>query len=168
MFKSKKNKFKMKLKTIIYTVSFMSLMFFNTTLFAQDSSYDLITKELTKEQRDLLQKERTVMKTNRDAFKATLTKEQLAILRDKTISKSEIRAKLMSTFTNTQKDLVRNQQVRLRKTRDNFRKTLTGEQRKMLKERIDKIRESKDRGELKDGTRQNNVKDGKKRRVRSN
>jgi hypothetical protein len=165
MFKSKKIKFKMKLKTIIYTVSFMSLMFFNTALFAQDSSYDLITKELTKEQRYLLQKERKVMKTNRDVFKATLTKEQLAILRDKTISKSEIKSKLMSTFTSAQKDLVKNQQVRLRKTRDNFRKTLTGEQRKMLKERIDKIRELKDRGELKDGAREINVKDGKKRRV---
>ena len=158
----------MKLKTIIYTVSFMSLMCFNTTLFAQDSNYDLITKELTKEQRALLQKEREVMKLNRKTFKATLTKEQLTILRDKTISKNEIRKRLLGTFTRTQKDLVRNQQVRLRKTRDNFRKTLTGEQRKMLKERIDKIRKAKDRGELKNGPRQNNVKDGKKRRVRGN
>ena len=111
MFKSQKNKCKMKLKTIIYTISFMSLMLFNTTLFAQDSNYDLITKELTKEQRSLLQEERAAMKTNRDSFKATLTKEQLAILKDKTISKNELKTKLMSTFTRTQKDLVRNQQI---------------------------------------------------------
>ena len=108
------------------------------------------------------------MKTNRDAFKSTLTTEQLAILKDKTISKSEIRAKLMSTFTSAQKDLVRNQQIRLRKTRDNFRKTLTGEQRKILKERIDKSRKLKDRGELKNGARKNNIKDGTKRRVIGN
>lgn len=168
MFKSQKNKYKMKLKTIIYTAIFMSLMLFNTALFAQDSNYDLITKELTNEQRGLLQEERATMKTNRDSFKATLTEEQLAILKDKTISKNEIKTKLMSTFTRAQKDLVRNQQMHLRKTRDNFRKTLTGEQRKMLKQRIEKIRKAKDRGELKNGARQNNVKDGKKRRVKGN
>ena len=133
----------MKLKNIILTVSFIGLMVFNTTLFAQDSSYNLIKKELTQKQMDLLQKEREVIKTNRDAFKASLTQEQLAILKDKTISKNEIRKRLVATFSSNQKSMVQNQQVRLRKTRESFRKTLTGEQRKMLKERIDKIRNSK-------------------------
>ena len=155
----------MKLKSIIVSISFM---LFGTAIFAQDSSYDLIAKELTTDQRALLQKERAEMKTNRETFKASLTKEQLTLLRDKTISKNEIRTKLLATFTNTQKGLVRTQQRRLRKTRDNFRKTLTGEQRKMLKERINKIRKAKDRGELKEGPRQANVEDGKKRRTRGN
>ncbi len=156
----------MKLKTIILTLNFLSLMLFNTTVFAQDSSFNLIQKELTKQQRDLLQNEKEVMKVNREAFKASLTKEQLSILRDKTISKNEIRKRLVATFSNNQKSMVKNQQVSLRKTRDNFRKTLTGEQRKMLKERIDKIRKSKDRGELKDGPRVNNANNGKKKRNR--
>jgi hypothetical protein len=39
----------------------------------------------------------------------------------------------------------------------------------MLKERIDKIRKNKDRGELKEGPRNNNNdKDGKKRKNRGN
>ena len=158
----------MKLKTIILSLSFLGLMLFNTTVFAQDSSFSLIQKELTEQQRGLLQKEKEVMKTNREAFKASLTKEQLAILRDKTISKNELRKRLVATFSGNQKSMVKNQQVSLRKTRDNFRKTLTGEQRKMLKERIDKIRNSKDRGELKDGPRINNANNGRKKRNRGN
>jgi len=158
----------MKFKTILYTISFMSLMFINTPLFSQDTNYDIITKKLTKDQRELLQKEKEVMKVNRKAFKATLSNDQLAILSDKTISKSQIRKRLMVSFTRTQKELVKNQQLHLRKTRDNFRKTLTGDQRKMLKERIDKIRKAKDRGELKEGARELSVKDGKKRRKRTN
>ena len=47
---------KMKLKTIILSLSFLSLMLFNTTVFAQDSSFSLIQKELTEQQRNLLQK----------------------------------------------------------------------------------------------------------------
>ena len=108
------------------------------------------------------------MKANRDAFKATLTKEQLAILKDKTISKTEIRQRLLATFTKTQKDLVRNQQLRLRQTRESFRKTLTRDQRKTLQERIDKIRNSKDRGELKNGPRENNTDGRKTRPIRGN
>ena len=158
----------MKFKTVIQTTFFMSLLLFSHAVFTQNSSYDLITKELTKDQKALLQKEREVMKTNRESFKATLTKEQITILRDKTISKNEIRKKLTETFSRTQKELVRNQQVRLRKTRESFRKTLTGEQRKMLKERIDKIRKAKDRGELKGGPRKNNNPNNRGQRDRGN
>jgi hypothetical protein len=158
----------MKLKTIILSVSFFSLMLFNTSILAQDSSFSLIQKELTQEQKDLLQKEKEVMKTNREAFKASLTSEQLVILRDKTISKNEIRKLLVASFSRNQKSMVNNQQISLRKTRDNFRKTLTSEQRKMLKERIDKISNSKDRGELKDGQRINNTDGGRKKRNRGN
>ncbi|WP_439127703.1 hypothetical protein, partial [Polaribacter sp.] len=61
----------------------------------------------------------------------------------------------------------KNQQVRLRQTRETFRKTLTKEQRKILKQRIDKIRNTKDRGELREGSRQNNPLDGKKRRIKN-
>ena len=115
----------MKLKTIMLSLSFLNLMLFNTTVFAQDSSFSLIQKELTQQQRDLLQKEKEVMKINREAFKASLTKEQLVLLRNKIISKYEIRKRLVATFSRNQKSMVKNQQVSLRKTRDNFRKTLT-------------------------------------------
>lgn len=153
----------MKIRNIIIRLAFMSVILFSSGVFAQESSYKLITKELTKEQKALLQKERDVMKANREAFKATLTKEQLAILKDKTLSKAQIRQKLVATFSTNQKNLVRNQQVRLRKTREKFRQTLTRDQRKMLKERINKTREAKDRGELRNGPRETN-KDGKKKR----
>ena len=93
----------MKFKTILYMISFMSLMFINTPLFAQGYNYDIIYKELTKDQRELLQKEREVMKANRKAFKATLSNDQLVILSDKTISKSQIRKRLMVSFSSTQK-----------------------------------------------------------------
>ena len=158
----------MKLKNIILTLNFFSLMLFNAVVFAQDSSFNLIQKELPQQQRNLLQQEKEVMISNREAFKTSLTSEQLAILNDKTISKNEIRRRLVATFSISQKDMVKNQQISLRKTRDNFRKTLTGEQRKMLKERIDKIRNTKDRGELKDGPRVNNVNNGKKKRNNGN
>ncbi|WP_298780468.1 hypothetical protein [uncultured Polaribacter sp.] len=154
----------MKLKNIILTFTFLSLMLFNTMVFTQDSNYNLIQKELTEAQRDLLQKEREVIKTNREAFKKSLTKEQLAILRDKTISKNEIKKRLVATFSIDQKSMIQNQQVRLRTTRESFRKTLTNEQRNMLNERINKIRQSKDIGELKDGARINNAPGDKKKR----
>jgi hypothetical protein len=157
----------MNLKNSIFLFGWLITMLFNIPAFAQDSSYNLIKKELTKEQRALLQKEREMIKSNREAFIASLTKEQLAILRDKTISKAEIRQRLVATFSRDQKKMVQSQQIRLRNTRETFRKSLTGEQRKMLKERIDKIRNSKDRGELKDGSRINNA-DGRKKRNRGN
>ena len=156
----------MKTKTVITIIGSICLMFLSTTMLAQDSNYSLISKELTKEQRALLQKEKEIMKANRVSFKASLTKQQLAILRDKTISKSEIRKRLVATFSKDQKNMIQNQQIRLRKTRENFRKTLTKDQRKILKERIDKIRKSKDRGELKGGPRSTSQ-DGKKRRPRN-
>ncbi|TXD54397.1 MULTISPECIES: hypothetical protein [unclassified Polaribacter] len=94
----------MTLKNIMLIISFISLMLFNTTLFAQDSNYNLIKKEVTQKQINLLQNERTVMKANREAFKASLTKDQLAILRNKTISKNQIRKQLVATFSRNQKD----------------------------------------------------------------
>jgi hypothetical protein len=158
----------MKLNKNILTIGFLSLMLYNTPFIAQNSRFDVIQKELTKQQRDLLQNEKEVMKANRKAFKASLTKEQMTILRDKTVSKNERRKRLSATFSIIQKEMVKNQQVSLRKTRDNFRKTLTGEQRKMLKERIDKIRKYKDRGELKGGLRLNKANNGKKKRNKGN
>ena len=83
------------------------------------------------------------------------------------MSKYEIRNRLTATFSLEQKNMVKNQQIRLRNTREHFRKSLTGEQRKMLKERIDKIRNTKDRGELKDGPR-NQGNNGRKERNRGN
>lgn len=162
---SKKNI--MKIKTIILKVNLLSILFFGSVLFAQNSNYKLITKELNAEQKKLLQKEKEVMKANRAAFKATLTKAQLAILKDKSISKTEIKQRLVASFTKTQKDLVRNQQLRLRETRDNFRKTLTKEQRKTLRERINKIKNTRDRGELKNGLRERNLDDRKQRPSRN-
>lgn len=160
-------KIEMNIKTKIISLSFIAFMFFNAPIFAQDNNYALITKELTNEQKALLKKEREVMIANRKAFKETLTKEQLTILKDKTLSKGEMRNRLTASFTRKQKDLVKNQQVRLRQTRETFRKTLTKEQRKILKQRIDKIRNTKDRGELREGSRQNNPLDGKKRRIKN-
>ena len=158
----------MKLNKNILTIGFLSLMLYNTPFFAQKSKFDVIRKELTKQQMNLLQREKEVIKANRKAFKGSLTREQLIILRDKTVSKNERRKRLSATFSIIQKEMVKNQQVSLRKTRDNFRKTLTGEQRKMLKERIDKIRKYKDRGELKGGLRLNKANNGKKKRNKGN
>jgi len=115
----------------------------------------------------LLQKEQELLKSNREAFKTSLTKGQLAILQDKNLSKDEIRNRLTATFSLEQRNMVQNQQMRIRDTREHFRKSLTGEQRKMLKERIDKIRNSKDRGELKEGPRNQRI-DGKGHRNRGN
>ena len=155
---------KTKFKNSIHTLSILCLMFFSNMLFAQKSGYDLIVKELTIEQKTLLQKEREIMKTNREALKATLSKEQISILKDKTISRSEIRSKLVATFSDIQKGLIKNQEVRLRNSRETFRKSLTEDQRKLLKDRIDKTRKSKDRGELKDRVRDRNNEDGRKQR----
>ena len=64
----------MKLNKNILTIGFLSLMLYNTPFIAQNSRFDVIQKELTKQQRDLLQNEKEVMKANRKAFKASLTK----------------------------------------------------------------------------------------------
>ena len=82
-------------------------MLYNTPFIAQNSRFDVIQKELTKQQRDLLQNEKEVMKANRKAFKASLTKGQMTILRDKTISKIEIRKRLAATFSTIQKNMVK-------------------------------------------------------------
>ena len=158
----------MKLNKYILTIGFFSLMLCHSTFIAQNSRFDVIQKELTKEQRNLLQKEKEVMKANRKAFKASRTKEQRSLLRDRRISKKELRQRLLASFSVIQKDMVRKQQVSLRETRNNFRKTLTSEQRKMLKERIDKIRKYKDRGELKGGLRLKKANNGKKKRNKGN
>ena len=158
----------MNLKNGILTLSFLGLLLFHSSVIAQESNYNLIKKELTEQQLALLQKEREIIKANREVFKASLTKEQLAILNDKTISKAEIMKRLVDTFSQEQKNMVQSQQTRLRDTRETFRKSLTKEQRKMLKERIDKIRQTKDRGELKDGPRIHNDSGDRKRRQRGN
>jgi hypothetical protein len=139
----------MKLNIHLSRFLFLSLTLCSTHFFAQKSKFDVIRKELTKQQMNLLQKEKEVIKANRKAFKGSLTRKQLIILRDKTVSKNERRKRLSATFSVIQKEMVKEQQVSLRKTRDNFRKTLTSEQRKILRERIDKIRKSKNRGKLK-------------------
>lgn len=54
--------------------------------FSQANKYDLIMKELTKEQKALLRKEKEMIKNNRETLKKSLTKEQLRILSDKTLS----------------------------------------------------------------------------------
>ena len=92
----------MKLNKHILTIGFLGLMLYYTPFIAQNSRFDVIQKKLTKQQRDLLQNEKEVMKANRKAFKASLTKEQMTILRDKTISKIEIRKRLAATFSTIQ------------------------------------------------------------------
>lgn len=155
----------MKSKSFLYIFYFLSLLISSNVLFAQKtSSYDFIMNELTPAQKTLLQKEREVIKTNREALKATLTKEQLSILKNKTIPRAEVRSKLLATFSETQKGLIKNQEIRLRKSRESFRKSLTKDQRKLLKEGIDKIKNAKDRGELKDRVKERNKEGGSKTR----
>lgn len=103
---------------------------------AQTQDYDLIMKELTKEQKALLQKEREMIKNNREALKKTLTKEQLSILTDRTLRNDQKRSLLMRSFTKAQRNLVQRQEVRIKATRNEFRKSLTPDQRKILKDRI--------------------------------
>ena len=56
----------MNLKNSIFLFGWLITMLFNIPAFAQDSSYNLIKKELTKEQRALLQKERDYLQSSRD------------------------------------------------------------------------------------------------------
>ena len=55
----------MLLKKILFIFSFISCMLFNVKMVAQESNYDLIKKELTNEQKKLLQKEQELLKSNR-------------------------------------------------------------------------------------------------------
>merc|ERR1739844_488694 len=96
------------IKKTTFTLVLLVVMMISVNVFAQDANYNLIKKEFTKEQIDLLQKEREVIKANRKAFKKSLTENQLAILRDKTISKTEIRKRLVATFSRDQKNMVQN------------------------------------------------------------
>ena len=66
----------MKLKKGLLIIGYLGLMLFNAAVFSQDSEFHLITKELTIEQRDLLDKERELIKNNRETFKKSLTKLQ--------------------------------------------------------------------------------------------
>ncbi len=130
---------KMKVTSSILILFFISLCTTNG-MFGQSSDYDLIMKELTKEQKELLLKEREMIKNNREALKKSLTKEQLAILTDKALRNDIKRKRLLQSFSRQQKTLVQRQEKSLRVTRENFRKTLTDNQRKILKDRIERSR----------------------------
>lgn len=130
---------KMKATSSILVLFFISLCTTNVT-FGQTSDYDLIMKELTKEQKELLLKERQMIKSNREALKKSLSKKQLAILTDKTLRNDQKRTRLLQSFNRQQRNLVQRQEKRLRVTREAFRKTLTDGQRKILKDRIERSR----------------------------
>ncbi|MGK0174323.1 MAG: hypothetical protein ACI9AT_000703, partial [Ulvibacter sp.] len=64
---------KIKVRYSVVLLFFISLCTTNVMV-GQVSDYDLITKELTKEQKELLIKEREMIKSDRNALKKSLTK----------------------------------------------------------------------------------------------
>lgn len=119
---------------------------------AQDKE---LISTLTTEQKRLLQEQRDVMKSNREAFKASLTAEQLAILKDQSLNKEQQRAALVATFTETQKALLNDNKEKVRSLKEEFRTTITKEQRQQLRpQNENKIREKL--SEVKERRRRNN------------
>ncbi|MBN2350028.1 MAG: hypothetical protein JXJ22_14405 [Bacteroidales bacterium] len=111
------------------------LLSFSVSL-AQDGT-DLVTdepvdenlpKNLTEQQRNMLQEQKMVNARHREAFSATLSPEQEAILDNPELTREQKRETLRATLTTEQKTMLQEQQTLRVQQRDMFRATLTEEQ----------------------------------------
>lgn len=123
---------------------------------------DIVKESLTAEQHKLMEEQRILIKTNRDAFKASLTAEQLAILENVALSKQERREALILTFTEAQKNLLEENKAKVNSLKDQFKATLTSEQRQQIRTRS-KTRKGEDRNELRESVIRDRVKKRKQK-----
>ena len=79
----------------------------------QKSQVQTFEQTLTKEQKELLQKERELMKQQREAFVKTLTEEQKQILRDNSKTQEQKREQLHATLSVQQKQMLEANEQRL-------------------------------------------------------
>lgn len=142
---------KIKLLTLCISLSIMGL-----------GAQEGVKESLTLEQNKLMEEQRTLIKTNRDAFKASLTSEQLEILENVALSKQERREALILTFTETQKNLLEDNKAKVNQLKEQFKATLTSEQRQQIRTRS-KTRNGEDRNELRES-----VKKGRKNKRQRN
>lgn len=130
-------------------------IFINSTALIAQEGID--KKDLTKVQLNLLNEQRTLIKTNRETFKASLSTEQLAILKNATLSKQEKRDALILTFTETQKKLLEENKVKVIRLKEQFRATLTLEQRQRIRTRL-RLRSGNVRNKIRESIKENRQK----------
>lgn len=126
----------MKYKKIL-KISVLFLFFGVVNLVAQE---DLNILALSKEQKQLLEAQKELLRENRKAFKTTLSKKQLAILKDVRLTKSERESALKNSLNTSQKALIKKNNASLKKAKTKFRATLSERQKKQIKSRMAKQR----------------------------
>ena len=92
-------------------------------------------KILTPDQLTLLQKQKDLVKSQREAFKNSLSDDQLAILDNEELNQRERREALRATFTQDQLDLLDVHKTNVQSLKDSFRESLTDEQKQKLRQR---------------------------------
>ena len=68
---------KTKVKTLIAFLSLVLLLTTSSFLFAQETEYGPIMKQLSEQQQEMLQTQRQLMLRNREQLRASLTEDQL-------------------------------------------------------------------------------------------
>ncbi len=131
------------LKKITFVI--LGLFFIHGFCVAQDGKdmrgneiFEVLKKNLTSEQKDMLQKNRKENDQMRDAFKATLTAEQKAILENKEIEGKEKRDAFRASLSDNQLGMLESQKASRKAQMEAFRTTLTDEQKEKLKKFMDK------------------------------
>ena len=115
-------------------ITYITFLFIIGT-FCISAQNDFKELSLSTAQKELLQKQKILVKNNREAFKKLLTEKQKRILADKTLSKKERQNALKASLTSTQKNLLVQNKESLSKAKIAFRNSLTKEQKQRIRKR---------------------------------
>jgi len=109
--------------------------------------------DLTDAQKLMLQKQRELIKQNRERFKASLSKQQLAILENTKLTKQERQKALIASFTEVQQKMMKEQRSTVQAVKQQFRNSLTSEQIQQIRTRLRSVKNIQDNKELIDRVR---------------
>jgi murein L,D-transpeptidase YcbB/YkuD len=109
--------------------------------------------DLTDAQKLMLQKQRELIKQNREKFKASLSKQQLAILENTKLTKHERQKALIASFTEAQQKMMQEQRSTVQAVKQQFKNSLTSEQIQQIRTRLRSVKNIQDNKELIDRVR---------------
>lgn len=133
----------MKPRSKISNTFFILMLFLGISVVAQEKDLDFLSieqKEILKEQQQLLDDTRAIVKEN-------LNQEQLKLLNNKSISKEERARLLRQSLTPTQRDLITSKRRLIKQKKNRFKNTLTQRQKAKIR-RFLQNRNTKDRRRL--------------------
>lgn len=147
------------MKTKVFSLVLIFLYIGMVKFYAQESD---VVKNLTEEQKEMIQSQKKLLIDTRNEFKATLTDSQLAILKDATLSKEDRLKTLLSSLSENQKKLLIENRKVISERKEDFKSSITEEQRQRIRNQIGPEKSAQEKRELRDRIIEN-----RKRRVRN-